>query len=80
LLPDLTVELIQQRALRWRREIVNARLQLAEPDLAPQSRAELWQVIECCEWALKMLAAAGFPAELEQIDRDIEARLRQPLH
>jgi hypothetical protein len=39
-------------------------------------RAELWQVVDCCEWSLKLLVA-DFLAELERIDREIEAALRR---
>lgn len=76
----MNFDLIQQRVLRWQRQLMEARLKLAEPDLPPEGRAELQQVIDRCEWALRMLNAAGFPAELDQVDHESEARVRQPLH
>jgi hypothetical protein len=60
----------------WLREIVKARIELADESLSSARRAELWQVVDCCEWSLKLLVA-DFPAELERIDRDIEAALRR---
>jgi hypothetical protein len=60
----------------WRREIVKARIELADEGLSNARRAELWQVVDCCEWSLKLLVA-DFPAELERIDREIEAALRR---
>jgi hypothetical protein len=60
----------------WRREIVKARIELADESLSSARRAELWQVVDCCEWSLKLLVA-DFPAELERIDREIEAALRR---
>jgi len=64
------------QARPWRREIVKARIELAGEDLSSARRAELWQVVDCCEWSLKLLVA-DFPAELERIDREIEAALRR---
>ena len=66
---------IHERARRWRREIVRARIKLADEGLRPAQRAELWQVVDCSEWSLRMLVE-DFPAELERIDREIENELR----
>jgi hypothetical protein len=63
-------------ACPWRREIVKARIELADEGLSSARRAELWQVVDCCEWSLKLLVT-DFPAELERIDRDIETALRR---
>jgi hypothetical protein len=67
---------IHERARRWRREIVRARIKLADERLRPAQRAELWQVVDCSEWSLRMLVE-DFPAELERIDREIENELRR---
>jgi len=64
------------QARPWWREIVKARIELADEGLSSARRAELWQVVDCCEWSLKLLVA-DFPAELERIDREIEAALRR---
>jgi hypothetical protein len=37
---------------------------------------ELWQIVECREWFIKVLSST-YEAELEQIDRDLEAALRR---
>ena len=60
----------------FRQDIVNARIKLASPNLLPEQQRELWQIVECREWFIKMLAR-GYEAELEQIDRDLEAALRR---
>lgn len=59
----------------WRRAIVAARIKLVSDDLTPAERHELWQSIDCREWFIKVVAS-DFAAELEQIDREIEAALR----
>ena len=66
-MPDRTAEFIHARAQTWRREIVQARIRLADYT----QRAELWRIVDYREWRLKMLVA-DFPAELERIDREIE--------
>jgi hypothetical protein len=65
-----------ERAQSWRREIVQARIRLADDGLSYSQRRELWQVVDCREWCLKLLVQ-DFPAELERIDRDIENALRR---
>jgi len=64
------------RASSWRREIVQARIRLADERLSYTQRRELWQIVDVREWCLKMLVR-DFPAELEQIDREIEHELRR---
>ena len=64
------------RAQSWRREIVQARIKLADDGLSYHQRRELWQVVDCREWCLKLLVQ-DFPAELERIDREIENELRR---
>ena len=64
------------RAKSWRRDIVQARIKLADEGLTYTQRTELWQVVDCREWCLKMLVQ-DFPAELERIDREIENELRR---
>ena len=59
----------------WRRAIVAARIKLASDDLTPADKQALWQSIDCREWFIKVVAS-DYAAELEQIDRDIEAALR----
>jgi hypothetical protein len=74
--PDGTVEFIHTRAQAWRREIVQARIRLADEDLSSSQRAELWRIVDYREWCLQMLVR-DFPAELERIDREIERELRR---
>lgn len=74
--PELQSKFIRDRAKSWRREIVKARIKLADDDVPYTKRRELWQVVDCREWCLKMLVA-DFPAELELIDREIENELRR---
>jgi len=73
--PKLATVSAQKRATQWRREIVLARIKLADEGLSYNARAELWQVVDCREWCLKMLVD-DFPEELERIDREIEDELR----
>jgi hypothetical protein len=58
-----------------RQQIVSARLKLAMAHLSPAERAELWRVVDCIEALVKMRARC-FESELEQIDRELEQRLR----
>jgi hypothetical protein len=55
---------------------VDARIKLADEGLSPGEQAALWHVVDCRERYLRMLVP-DFPAELEHIDRLIEARLRR---
>jgi hypothetical protein len=60
-----------------RRDIVKARIMLAsDRALSPQQHTELWQIVDAREWFVKMIAK-DYAAELEQIDRDLEAQLSQ---
>jgi hypothetical protein len=61
---------------KFRRDIVNARIQLASANLTADQRRELWQIIECREWFIKSLSGR-YEAELEKIDRELEAALRR---
>jgi hypothetical protein len=72
--PKVPTELLHSRAQGWRREIVKARIRLADRDLNYNQRIELWRIVDYREWCLKMLVA-DFPGELEQIDREIEEEL-----
>ena len=74
--PNLPTDLVRARAQSWRRDIVQARIKLANDGLSYTQRRELWQVVDVREWCLKMLVQ-DFPAELELIDREIEHELRQ---
>jgi len=73
--PKVPSRSTRARTQSWRREIVKARIKLAERNLSRTQRAELWQIVDIREWCLKMLVA-DFPAELERIDREIENELR----
>jgi hypothetical protein len=73
--PDFPTDLVERAAL-LRREIVRARIQLADPELSPAKSAELWQVVDCWEGCLRMLAG-DFLQELERVDREIETALRR---
>ena len=74
-MPKIATDSVHKRATQWRREIVLARIKLADEGLSHAARAELWQVVDCREWCLKMLVD-DFPGELELIDREIEDELR----
>jgi hypothetical protein len=74
--PRVPTEFIHSRAQSWRREIVQARIRLADDDLTQPQRTELWRTVDYREWCLKMMVA-DFPGELEQIDREIENELRR---
>ena len=74
--PKVQNEFVDARAQSWRRDIVQARIKLADEGLTYNQRHELWQVVDCREWCLKMLVR-DFPAELERIDREIEHELRR---
>lgn len=75
-MPKRPIRSSRARAPSWRREIVQARIKLADRNLSPAQRSELWQIVDIREWCLKMLVA-DFPAELERIDREIENELRR---
>lgn len=75
-MPGLPIDCSRESAAHWRREIVRARIRVADAGLSPAQRDELWQVIDCQEWCLRVLVE-DFPQELERIDRDIEAALRR---
>jgi hypothetical protein len=74
--PKVPTDHIRARAKAWRRDIVQARIKLAEHGLSQSQRSELWQIVDVREWCLKMLVA-DFPEELERIDREIENELRR---
>ena len=74
-MPD-TTEFVRDRAGQWRREIVQARIALADEGMSPARQAEHWQIVDRCELNLRMLVM-DFPSELERIDREIENELRR---
>jgi hypothetical protein len=74
--PDGTADYIRERARQWRREIVQARIALADEAMNAARQVELWQIVDRCELSLKMLVL-DFPSELERIDREIEGELRR---
>ena len=59
----------------WRRQIVDARIELADQHITPSRCHELWGIVDTREWLIK-LSAANFEAELELTDRELEAELR----
>ena len=63
------------RLLEWRHEIVKARIRLAETPLSAQLEREFWIIVDCREACIK-LSGADFDAEMERVDREIEAALR----
>lgn len=73
--PTKPIDFRNERARLWRRDIVQARIKLADDNLSRTQRAELWRVVDCREWSLKMLVG-DFAEELERIDREIEDELR----
>ena len=75
--PDEPAPLVatQELSALCRRDIVLARIKLADPRLTAVQQRELWWIVDCREWFLKIIAD-DFHAELEQIDREIEHELR----
>jgi hypothetical protein len=66
----------RQLVARWRQDIVKARIRLISEDLTPTLQDAIWSGIDCREWFIKMLAE-DFHAEMETIDRMMEAELRR---
>lgn len=66
---------ISQYVADLRREIVQARIELVGVGIPFPRRHELWTIVDTREWLIK-LASNEFHAELEKIDREIEAALR----
>ena len=63
------------RLSEWRRDIVDARIRLAESPLPAELERELWTIVDCREACIK-LSGADFDAEMERVDREMEAALR----
>ena len=60
---------------RCRKDIAVARLKLGtNRTLSDAQRSELWLMVDSREWFIRMVAK-DYPAELELIDRQIEAEL-----
>jgi hypothetical protein len=58
-----------------RKDIVAARLKIStNRTLSDAQRSELWLLIDSLEWFVRMVAK-DYTAELEQIDRELEAEL-----
>jgi hypothetical protein len=74
--PDGEIDSIDTRAGQWRREIVQARIRLADTSLSYVQRRELWQIVDFREWCLRT-QIHDYPNELERIDREIEHALRR---
>jgi hypothetical protein len=73
--PTTSIDFRGERARLWRRDIVQARIKLADHNLSFSQRAELWRIVDCRELSLKLLVR-DFAEELERIDREIEDELR----
>ena len=60
-----------------RKDIVAARLRLsADRMLSDTQRSELWRLVDGSEWFIRMVAK-DYQAELERIDRELEAELQR---
>ena len=58
-----------------RKDIAAARMKLGtNRTLSDAQRSELWQLVDSHEWFIRMVAK-DYTAELEQIDRQLEAEL-----
>ena len=66
----------QQRLSEWRRDIVDARIKLAD-ELPANLQRYYWTIVDCRETCIR-LSDANFEEQLELIDREIEARLTPP--
>ena len=75
-MPNTAIDIDHERARLWRRDIVQARIRLADHGLSHAQRAELWRIVDTREYSLKLLVA-DFAEELERIDREIEDQLRR---
>ena len=60
----------------WRRDIVKARIRLGSEHMPTQRQDSIWYGIDCREWFIQMVADDNH-AEMEAIDRMIEAELRR---
>jgi len=70
-----SLEGTQEFLAMCRKDIVKCRIKLATGrNLSPQQLAELWQIIDAREWLVKMISQ-DFAAQLEEIDRELEAEL-----
>ncbi len=76
-MPSGSIDFTTERIRQWRREIVRARIKLADDNLSRAQRDALWRIVDFRESSLQS-AVEDFPAELEQIDREIENELRRP--
>jgi hypothetical protein len=58
-----------------RKDVVKARMTLAtDRTLTDEQRSALWHLVDSREWFLK-LVSEDYKAQLEQIDRELEAEL-----
>ena len=66
-------ETAEEIVLRCGQDIVQALIKIAcEPEARPYRCRDLWNLIEVREQTIRSLAK-NFEAELEQVDRDLEA-------
>ena len=75
-MPDRIIEHIHAHAATWRREIVQARIRLADAGLSAAERAALWRLVDHREACLRK-TVRDFAGELERIDCEIENALRR---
>jgi hypothetical protein len=59
-----------------RHQIVAARIRLTEQHVTPGEAHDLWRLVDGIESVIKM-RVRSFEVELEQIDRELERRLRR---
>ena len=57
-----------------RTDIIAARIKLVGQGITEAQQKDLWSVVDCREWFLKIFAR-DFDEELEKIDRGLEAEL-----
>jgi len=65
----------KEQLAAWRAEIVSARIALANESLPYPKRLEFWLIVDAREACIK-LSGSDFPAQMEQVDRELEAALR----
>jgi hypothetical protein len=66
----------QERLSEWRRDIVDARIKLAD-ELPANLQRYYWTIVDCRETCIR-LSGADFEEQLELIDREIERALTPP--
>jgi hypothetical protein len=70
------IEAIEALLAQYRRDVVEARIKLASPNITFEQEKWLWQLIDCREWLIK-LVSKRYEAEMEKIDRELEQAFRR---